>query len=225
MTLTHTQTKERAELIALSIGKIQLDRELLSDMIWRKLGSNAYLQFLIGAPEIELSLRLLVDGEVAKIREYTESDLDETCLLSHIQIRPQKRHLSWRPVVTLVQNIDDVSATAVGDTGDMADRSYLGRGISLSLTETGLVARPDSIGLSGQVWVRAQLTDHWMTASSGDPYVNLTLECFYGMRHTNSVSNNILVTRGQLANRLESYVLKLLQEQGKYQLTRIGMLP
>lgn len=85
-------------------------------MIWRKLGSNAYLQFLSGAPEIELSLRLLVDGEVTKIREYTEADLDETCLLSHIQIRPHTRHLSWRPVVTLVQNIDDVSATAVGDT-------------------------------------------------------------------------------------------------------------
>ncbi len=62
MALTHTQTKERAELIALSIGEIQLDRELLSDMIWRKLGSNAYLQFLSGAPEIELSLRLLVAG-------------------------------------------------------------------------------------------------------------------------------------------------------------------
>lgn len=118
MALTHTQTKERAELIALSIGEIQLDRQLLSDMIWRKLGSNAYLQFLSGAPEIELRLRLLVDGETAKIREYTEADLDETCLLSHIQIRPHTRHLSWRPIVTLVQNIDDVSATAVGDTGD-----------------------------------------------------------------------------------------------------------
>lgn len=118
MALTHTQTKERSELVALSIGEIQLDRELLSDMIWRKLGSNAYLQFLSGAPEIELSLRLLVDGEAAKIREYTEADLDETCLLSHIQIRPHKQHLSWRPIVTLVQNIDDVSATAVGDTGD-----------------------------------------------------------------------------------------------------------
>ena len=118
MALTHTQAKERAELIALSIGEIQLDRQLLIDIIWRNLGSNAYLQFLIGAPEIELSLRLLVDGEAAKIREYTESDLDETCLLSHIQIRPHKQHLSWRPIVTLLQNIDDVSATAVEDTGD-----------------------------------------------------------------------------------------------------------
>ena len=116
MALTHTQTKERAELIALSIGEIQLDRELLSDMIWGKLGSNASLPFLSGAPEAELILRLLVDGEVAKIREYTESDIDETCLLAHIQIRPHAQHLSWRPIVTFVKSVGDVFATAQ-DTG------------------------------------------------------------------------------------------------------------
>ena len=108
---------------------------------------------------------------------------------------------------------------------DMADKSYLGRGISLSLTETGLVARPDAFGLSGQVWVQAKLTDHWMNTNSGDPYVNVALDCFYGRDHNNRVSNSILVTRERLATELESYVLTLLQEQGKYQLTRIGILP
>ena len=68
MALTHTQTTEQVELIALSVGEVQMDRDLLSNMIWSQLGSNAYLQFLSGAPEIELSLRLLVDGEVAKNR-------------------------------------------------------------------------------------------------------------------------------------------------------------
>ena len=108
---------------------------------------------------------------------------------------------------------------------DMADKSYLGRGLSLSLTETGLVARPDSIGLSGQVWVQAQLADHWMNTSSGVPYVSVDLDCIYGRDYNNRVSDNILVPREQLANRIDTLVLKLLQEQGKYQLTRIGMLP
>ena len=134
-------------------------------------------------------------------------------------------HATLALVLYQAQEVEGLKAFTSAIAQDMADCSYLGRGISLSLTETGLVARPDSIGLSGQVWVRAQLTDHWMTASSGDYFIHLTLDCFYGMRHTNRVSNSILGTSGQLANRLESHVLKILQEQGKYQLYRIGMLP
>ena len=137
----------------------------------------------------------------------------------------ESQHATLGLVLYQAQEVEGLRACTSAIARDMADRSYLGRGISLSLTETGLVARPDSIGLSGQVWVQAQLTDHWMTTSSGDPYVNVSLDCFYGRDHNNRVSNSILVTRGQLANRLESHVLKLLQEQGKYQLYRIGMLP
>lgn len=134
-------------------------------------------------------------------------------------------HATLGLVLYQAQEVDGLRACTSAIAQDMADKSYLGRSISLSLTETGLVARPDSIGLSGQVWVQAQLTDHWMTTTYGDPYVNVALDCFYGRDHNNRVSNSILVTRGQLANRLESHVLKLLQEQGKYQLYRIGMLP
>lgn len=134
-------------------------------------------------------------------------------------------HATLGLVLYQAQEVEGLRTWTSDIARDMADRSYLGRSISLSLTETGLVARPDSIGLSGQVWVRAQLTDHWMTTTSGDPYVNVSLDCFYGRDHNNRVSNSILVPREQLANRLESYVLKLLQEQGKYQLYRIGMLP
>ena len=134
-------------------------------------------------------------------------------------------HATLALVLYQAQEVEGLKAFTSAIAQDMADCSYLGRGISLSLTETGLVARPDSIGLSGQVWVRAQLTDHWMTTSFGDPYVNVALDCFYGRDHTNRVSNSILVPREQLTNRLESHVLKLLQEHGKYQLYRIGMLP
>ena len=134
-------------------------------------------------------------------------------------------HATLGLVLYQAQEVEGLRACTTDIARDMADESYLGRGISLSLTETGLVARPDAFGLSGQVWVQAKLTDHWMTASSGDPYVNVALDCFYGLAHTNRVSNSILVPREQLANRLESHVLKLLQEQGKYQLYRIGMLP
>lgn len=134
-------------------------------------------------------------------------------------------HATLGLVLYQAQEVEGLRACTSAIARDMADKSYLGRGISLSLTETGLVARPDSIGLSGQVWVQAQLTDHWMTTTSGDPYVNVALDCFYGLAHTNRVSNSILVPREQLANRLESHVLKLLQEQGKCQLYRIGMLP
>lgn len=134
-------------------------------------------------------------------------------------------HTTLALVLYQAQEVEALRTWASDIARDMADKSYLGRGISLSLTETGLVARPDSIGLSGQVWVRAQLTDHWITTTSGDPYVNVALDCFYGRDHNNRVSNSILVTRAQLATRLESHLLKLLQEQGKYQLYRIGMLP
>ena len=71
MALTHTQTTERVELIALSVGEVQMDRDLLSNMIWSQLGSDAYLPVLTGAPEISLDLRLVVDGGSATIREYT----------------------------------------------------------------------------------------------------------------------------------------------------------
>ena len=134
-------------------------------------------------------------------------------------------HATLGLVLYQAQEVEGLRAWTNDTARDMVDRSYLGRGISLSLTETGLVARPDSIGLSGQVWVQTQLTDHWMTTTSGDPYVNVALDCFYGRDYNNRVSNSILVPREQLANRLESLVLKLLQEQGKYQLTRIGVLP
>ena len=134
-------------------------------------------------------------------------------------------HATLALVLYQAQEVEGLRACTSAIVQDMADRSYLGRGISLSLTETGLVARPDSIGLSGQVWVQAQLTDHWMITTYGDPCVNVDLDCFYGRDHNNRVSNSILVTRERLATELESYVLTLLQEQGKYQLTRIGILP
>ena len=117
MALTHTQATDRVELIALSVGDIQLDRDLLSNMIWSQLGSDAYIPVLTGAPEISLDLRLLVDSASATIREYTEDDLDETCVLLHIQIRTYTQGVSWKPFVTLVQRVDDVTATAVGRPG------------------------------------------------------------------------------------------------------------
>lgn len=132
-------------------------------------------------------------------------------------------HATLGLVLYQAQEVEGLRACTSTIAQEMADKSYLGRGISLSLTETGLVARPDSIGLSGQVWVKAQLTDHWMSSSSGDPYVNVSFDCFYGL--TNRVSNSIVAPREQLANRLESHILRILQEQGKYQLYRIGMLP
>ena len=144
-------------------------------------------------------------------------------------------HATLALVLYQAQEVEGLRACTSAIAQEMADKSYLGRGISLSLTETGLVARPDSIGLSGQVWVKAQLTDHWMSSSSGDPYVNVSFDCFYGLAldgptifswlNTNRVSNSIVAPREQLANRLESHILRLLQEQGKYQLYRIGMLP
>ena len=144
-------------------------------------------------------------------------------------------HATLALVLYQAQEVEGLRACTSAIAQEMADKSYLGRGISLSLTETGLVARPDSIGLSGQVWVKAQLTDHWMSSSSGDPYVKVSFDCFYGLAldgptifswlNTNRVSNSIVAPREQLANRLESHILRLLQEQGKYQLYSIGMLP
>ena len=144
-------------------------------------------------------------------------------------------HATLALVLYQAQEVEGLRACTSAIAQEMADKSYLGRGISLSLTETGLVARPDSIGLSGQVWVKAQLTDHWMSSSSGDPYVNVSFDCFYWLAldgptifswlNTNRVSNSIVAPREQLANRLESHILRLLQEQGKYQLYSIGMLP
>lgn len=135
MALTHTQTPDRVELIALSVGEVQIDRDLLSNMIWSQLGSDAYLPVLTGAPEISLDLRLLVDSGIATIRKYTEDDLDETCVLSHIQIRPHKQHLSWRPIVTLVQRLDETSATAVGEPGDWRHEPCKPRGCYASTLE------------------------------------------------------------------------------------------
>ena len=103
-------------------------------------------------------------------------------------------HATLGLVLYQAQEVEGLRACTTDIARDMADESYLGRGISLSLTETGLVARPDAFGLSGQVWVQAKLTDHWMTASSGDPYVNVALDCFYGLAHTNRVSNSIPTT-------------------------------
>ena len=133
-------------------------------------------------------------------------------------------HATLALVLYQAQEVEGLRTWTSDIARDMADKSYLGRGVSLSLTETGLVARPDSIGLSGQVWVQAQLTDHWMTTTSGDPYVNVSLDCA-GASHTNMVSGSILVPKDQLANRLESRVLTLLQELGESQLYHIGMLP
>ena len=135
MALTHTQTTERVELIALSVGEVQMDSDLLSNMIWSQLGSDAYLPVLTAAPEISLDLRLLVHGGIATIREYTEDDLDETCVLSHIQIRPHKQHLSWRPIVTLVQRLDEHSTTAVGEPGDWRHEPCTPRGVYTSTLE------------------------------------------------------------------------------------------
>lgn len=135
MALTHTKTTDRVELIALSVGEVQMDRDLLSNMIWSQLGSDAYLPVLTGAPEISLDLRLVVDGGIATIREYTEDDLDETCVLSHIQIRPHKQHLSWGPLVTLVQSLDEHSATAVGKPGDWRHEPCTPRGVYASTLE------------------------------------------------------------------------------------------
>lgn len=134
-------------------------------------------------------------------------------------------HATLALVLYQVQEVEGLGTWTSDIARDMADKSYLGRGISLSLTETGLVARPDVFGLSGQVWVQAKLTDHWMNTNSGEPYVSVDLDCIYGRDYNNRVSDGILAPREHLATRLESYVLKLLQEQGKCQLTRIGMLP
>lgn len=140
-------------------------------------------------------------------------------------------HATLALVLYQAQEVEGLRACTSAIAQEMADKSYLGRGISLSLTETGLVARPDSIGLSGQVWVKAQLTDHWMSSSSGDPYVKVSFDCFYGLALDGptifswSNTSNLVAPREQLANRLESHILRLLQEQGKYQLYRIGMLP
>lgn len=144
MALTHMQTTERVELLALSVGEVQMDRDLLSNMIWSQLGSDAYLPVLTDAPELRLDLRLLVDGGTATLREYTEDDLDETCVLSHIHIRPHKQHLSWRPIVTLVQRLDEISATAVGEPGDWRHEPCTPRGsyastlVDVLLTDTRL---------------------------------------------------------------------------------------
>lgn len=134
-------------------------------------------------------------------------------------------HATLALVLYQAQEVEGLRAWTSDIARDMADKSYIRRGISLSLTETGLVARPDAFGLSGQVWVQAKLTDHWANTNSGEPYVSVDLDCIYGRDYNNRVSDGILVTRERLATQLESQVLKLLQEQGKYQLTRIGMLP
>lgn len=134
-------------------------------------------------------------------------------------------HATLALVLYQAQEVEGLRTWTSDIARDMADESYLGRSISLSLTETGLVARPDAFGLSGQVWVQAKLSDHWMNTSSGVPYVSVDLDCIYGRDYNNRVSDGILATREQLATQLESQVLKLLQEQGKFQLTRIGMLP
>lgn len=151
MALTNTQTTEVVELIALSVGEVKIDRDLLSNMIWSQIGSDAYWPNLTGAPEISLDLRLLVDGSSATIREYTEDDLDETCILYHIQIRPHKQHLSWRPIVTLVQRIDETSSTAVGEPGDWRHEPCTTRGCYATtlegflLTDTRLKELEDAL--------------------------------------------------------------------------------
>lgn len=313
MAVTHTQATEpeRIEFIAFNIGEVQMDRKLLSHMIWSQLGRCAQLPMSRDLPGVNMILRLLVDDGKAIIREYTEADLDETGLLFHIQIRPYKRSLAWKVFSTLVQEIDGVHATAVGspvpwrhvkcaypggyastlvdvlltDAGlkemeeallselranalkhlatevfthtdgefphatlapllyqvqevaglrewtraiarDIEDEDRLSRSISLSLTETGLVARPEAIGLSGQVWVKAKLIDGDPLNKLSNPHVGVTVACFY---ERNCISNRVYevtgLPKGQLATRLEALVLQVLQEQGKRQLTSMGLLP
>lgn len=118
MALTHTQTTgpERIEFIALNLVEVQMDRKLLSHMIWSQLGRCAQMPISSDLPGVNMILKLLVDDikTTATIREYTETDLDETGILFHIQIRPYKRSVAWRIFSTLVREIDGVSATAVG---------------------------------------------------------------------------------------------------------------
>ena len=119
MALTHTQTTdlvERIEFVALNIGEVQMDRKLLSHMIWSQLGRFAQMPISRDLPGVNMIFRLLVDDSktTAAIREYTEADLDETGILFHIQIRPYKRSVAWRVFSTLVREVDGISATAVG---------------------------------------------------------------------------------------------------------------
>lgn len=116
MAVTHTQTTvpERIEFAALNIVEVQMDRRLLSHMIWSQLGRCAQLPISRDLPGVNMILRLLVDDTktTAKIREYTEADLDETGILFHIQIRPYKRSVKWQTFSTLVRELDGVAATA-----------------------------------------------------------------------------------------------------------------
>lgn len=118
MAVTHTKTTgpEPIEFAALNIVEVQMDRQLLSHMIWSQLGRCAQLPISRDLPGVNMILRLLVDDTktTAKIREYTEADLDETGILFHIQIRPYKRSVAWQIFSTLVKEVDGVTATAVG---------------------------------------------------------------------------------------------------------------
>lgn len=314
MAVTHIQTNEpeRIEFVALNIGAVRMDRKLISHMIWSQLGRCAQLPISRDLPGVNMIFRLLVDDSrsTATIREYTETDLDETGILFHIQIRPYKRSVAWRVFSTLVREVDGISATAVGKPDrwrhisctprgtyastlvdllltdamlkeleeallaelrtnaltllatemavthagggvphatlatllyqvqevaglrewtraiarDIRDESILSRSISLSLTETGLVARPEAIGLSGQVWIQAKIMDGDPLAKLSNPHVGVTVDCFYGETTlTKRVSEITGLPKAQLATRLESLVLQILQEQGKRQLARMGL--
>ena len=73
-------------------------------------------------------------------------------------------HATLAPILYQVQEVAGLRQWTRAIARDIEDEDRLSRSISLSLTETGLVARSEAIGLSGQVWIQAKLMD-------GDPIV------------------------------------------------------
>ena len=135
-------------------------------------------------------------------------------------------HATLSSLLYQVQEVEGLREWTRAIARDIRDESVLSRSLSLSLTETGLVARPEAIGLSGQVWIKAKLMDCDPLDKLSNPHVGVTVDCFYGETTlTNWICEITELPKTQLAPRLESLVLQLLQEQGERQLARMGLLP
>lgn len=88
-------------------------------------------------------------------------------------------HATLAPLLYQVQEVAGLREWTRAIAKDIEDEYRLSRSISLSLTETGLVARPEAIGLSGQVWVKAELMDGDPLNKLSNPHVGVTVACFY----------------------------------------------
>lgn len=134
-------------------------------------------------------------------------------------------HATLAPLLYQGQEVSGLREWTRAIARDIADEDRLSRSISLSLTETGLVACPEPIGISGQVWVKAELMDGDLLKKLSYPHVGVTLSCFYERTCiSNRVSEITGLPKAKLATRLEALVLQVLQEQGKRQLARMGLL-